>query len=75
MTSNELRLSIEESIKDGSLNFDDTVKLFEHLGKDVLRIKTRAAYGRAKGKCYNAHQFAKGPRIVFSGIEFITDCE
>lgn len=73
--SKQLRNRIEEVIHNGGMDLDDLVKLFEYLGNDILQAKTRTIYGKSKGKCYNSHQFAKGPRTRISGVEFIVDCE
>jgi len=60
-------------LHNGEIENTDLVNLFSYIAKDILNLQTRTSYGKEHGKCYNAHQWAKGERIEIKGHEFIVD--
>lgn len=78
-TQDELMKVFEHMIHEGILDTKNIIGLFEYLGNDILRCKTKMSYSRqinprtGKKYSYNAHQFQR-IRAKIDTVDFIV-CE
>lgn len=71
--SEQIRERLFEVIHNCEMENSDLVKIFEHIGNDILNLQTKSSYGKNKGKCYNAYKFSKAEKATIRGMLFICD--